>query len=205
GADARRGDGGRHGRVRDAVRRAVGGDASVPERGPAAAYRVGQRLLARDVEDRVLLTGKGRSGQILRGGGRPHCDGTATQSRVGIARRGRDRAWYWRGAQALGRTAGIARIDAGGSRRNGVGRGRQHEAVGYGEARPLELAQVRALASGDVDVRGAEVEDPPDQPVAPREFHVCRHLTAHDTPAYPPRPSTRSVPSAGRRARRRAV
>src|SRR5262249_38834111 len=97
-------------------------------------------LLARDVEDRLLLTSEGRAGQILRGGGRPHCHGTATQSRVGVARRGRDRARYWRGAQVLGRGGGIARIDAGGARRNSVGRSRENEAVGYGEARASEFA-----------------------------------------------------------------
>ena len=139
----------------DLARRAVRDRALVPERGPAAADRVEERVLAFDVEDRVLLTREARLGQILRRRRRAHRDGPAERA-IRVAYRARDlRRHRFRG-QACSRVAWIARIDIGGARRHVVGVGRDHEAVRHGEASADELAEVRAFATGDGDVARTE-------------------------------------------------
>ena len=77
------------GRV-DVVRVAVRDRALVPERGPAAPQRIEERVVAADIEDRVLLAGEARLGEILRGRRGAHRDCRRAERAVAVADRGRD-------------------------------------------------------------------------------------------------------------------
>src|SRR2546428_8661262 len=71
----------------DAVCLAIRDRALIPERRPAPADRVEQRLLAARAEDRVLLSGEARLGQILGGRGRAGRDPWRAEGAVCLADR----------------------------------------------------------------------------------------------------------------------
>ena len=57
----------------------VGGGTVGPERGPARLHRLQQCLVARDVQDGVVLSGKRLTGGVLLAGGGPNGDPRAPQ------------------------------------------------------------------------------------------------------------------------------
>ena len=80
-----------YGRVVDRVRRAVRDRAVVPERRPAAAHGFENGVFACDIENRVLLPGEARVGQVFRGRRRPDGDVRRAHRAVRVTDRGRDR------------------------------------------------------------------------------------------------------------------
>jgi hypothetical protein len=72
----------RHAVLRDAVARPIGDGARGPQAAPAPHHRIEQRLVAHDVEKRVLLAGEAEVGEVFGGGGGADGDGQAVRRKA---------------------------------------------------------------------------------------------------------------------------
>ena len=154
---------------------AVGDGAVRPQRGPAAAHGVEERLAPHDVQVGVLLAGETGRGQVLGGGRRPdrhrhvRLPGAGriravvpgTQAAVGRDDGRRDVVGQRRGAQQLARSHGIGGVDAG--RSTGVRRRGHAEPAGHRQPRGDQLAEVRRLPAHRRQVRGPQLPEVPHQ------------------------------------------
>jgi len=185
----------RHRRMVDGVAGAVGDGALGPQARPALDDGVEDGAEPADVEERVLLPGEGRLGQVFGGGRAAHRDGTVEQGRDGVREAGPlgggQRASERRPdlVGRLGRRAGQCGGDDGVQAVRGDERavlvGAQHHERGHVEAGVAQPDEVGALATQEIEIgHGAIV-----------------------VPSGAPRPGTPAVTSEGasqvvRRARR---
>ncbi len=150
---------------------AVGDGAVRPQRGPAAAHGVEERLAPHDVQVGVLLAGEAGRGQVLGGGRRPdrhrhvrlpvagriRAVVPGAQAAVGRDDGRRDVVGQRRGAQQLARSHGIGGVDVG--RSTGVRRRGHAEPAGHRQPRGDQLAEVRRLPAHRRQVRGPQLPE----------------------------------------------
>ena len=137
-----------------------------PQRSPAAAHRVEQRVRADDVEVGVLLPGERGAGQVLRRGAGPDGHRALTQQGVGAEDRpahlvgdvGGGEGRPQRGTGVLGR-GGQGRPQAGVFDDRGVRVGGDDGAVGDREPGADQLAEVGSLAARRREVVAADVAE----------------------------------------------
>ena len=159
-----------------------------------------QRVVAPDVQERVLLAGEARVVEVFGGGGRADRDGRAQLLAGGqqfACHLVRDRGGE-QGADAGRRTVRPLRVgeggedplaDAGGGDVRPVRVGGEHDAGRDREAGPGQLAEVRALAARERQIAAPDIGQLPEVP----------HGTSVDLPSdkMPPQGSGSATPGRG--------
>ena len=166
--------------VGDAVPQAVADGPGGPQAAPAAHDRLQQVFYADDVEQGVLLAGKGQLGQVLGGGRGADGDGRRSQLGIGPAQGCLQAGRQLTGRKALAdgvrgglqgggvlvRQAGQGGLDGAGQVVVGhvgtIGRGGQDKAGRDGVPARGQAGQVGALAAGDLEGGGGAVQGQDD-------------------------------------------
>jgi hypothetical protein len=147
----------------------VGNGPRCPQRRPAVAHRREDRLLARDVEVGVVLSGERGVGEVLGGAGGSHRDRPRAQLAVRLPDRVGDRVGNRCGGDAVPKQVrrvvaecgvgaiGLGEVAAGevvGLEEVGVRVRRDHESRRDGEPGADQLRETRSLAARQRDVTG---------------------------------------------------